>query len=39
MKEYTGQKQEPEVNDIAKDALSYRYTSRAQFCAIMESLG
>lgn len=39
MKEYTGQKQEPEVNDIAKDALSYRFTSKAQFCAIMESLG
>ena len=39
MKEYTGHKLEPEVNDIAKDALSYRYTSKAQFCAIMESLG
>ena len=39
MEEYTGQKQEPKVNDIAKDALSYRYTSKAQFCAIMESLG
>lgn len=39
MEEYTGQKQEPDVNDIAKDALSYRYTSKAQFCAIMESLG
>ncbi len=39
MEEYTGQRQEPEVNDIAKDALSYRYTSKAQFCAIMESLG
>ncbi len=39
MKEYTGQKQEPEVNDIAKYALSYRFTSKAQFCAIMESLG
>lgn len=39
MKEYTGQKQEPEVNDIAKDALSYRFTTKAQFCAIMESLG
>jgi hypothetical protein len=39
MEEYTGQKQEPEVNDLAKDALSYRYTSKAQFCAIMESLG
>ena len=39
MEEYTGQRQEPEVNDLAKDALSYRYTSKAQFCAIMESLG
>ena len=39
MKEYTGLKQEPEVNDIAKDALSYRFTTKAQFCAIMESLG
>ena len=39
MKEYTDQEQEPEVNDIAKDALSYRFTTKAQFCAIMESLG
>ena len=39
MEEYTGQKQELEIKDIAKDALSYRYTSKAQFCAIMESLG
>ena len=39
MEEYTDQRQEPEVNDVAKDALSYRYTSKAQFCAIMESLG
>lgn len=39
MGEYTGQKQEPEVNDIVKEALAYRYTSKAQFCAIMESLG
>ena len=39
MKEYTGLKQEPEVNDLAKDALSYRFTTKAQFCAIMESLG
>ena len=39
MEEYTGQKQEPEVNDIAKDVLTYRYNSKAQFCAIMESLG
>jgi hypothetical protein len=39
MEEYTGQRQEPDVNDIAKDALTYRYTSKAQFYAIMESLG
>ena len=39
MEEYTGQWQEPDVNEIAKDALTYRYTSKAQFCAIMESLG
>lgn len=39
MEEYTGQKQEPEVNDIVKEALAYRYMSKAQFCAIMESLG
>jgi len=39
MEKFEGRRQEPEVNDIAKDALSYRYTSKAQFCAIMESLG
>ena len=39
MEEFTGNRQEPEVNDIAKEALSYRFTSKAQFCAIMESLG
>ena len=39
MEDYTGQRQEPDVNDFAKDALSYRYTSKAQFRAIMESLG
>ncbi len=39
MGEYTGQNQEQEVNDIVKEALAYRYTSKAQFCAIMESLG
>ena len=38
MEEYTGQKQEPEVNDIVKEAHAYRYTSKAQFCVIMESL-
>ena len=39
MEEYTGQKEEPEVSDIVKEALAYRYTSKAQFCAVMESLG
>ena len=39
MKEVTGNRQEPEVKDMAKEALIYRYTSKAQFCAIMESLG
>ena len=37
--DFSRQKQEPEVNDIVKEALAYRYTSKAQFCAIMESLG
>ena len=39
MEEFEGRRQEPEVSDIIKEALSYRYTSKAQFCAIMESLG
>jgi hypothetical protein len=39
MEDFSGQKQKPEVSDIVKEALSYRYTSKAQFCAIMESLG
>ena len=39
LEEYTGQRQEPKVNDIVKEALAYRYTSKAQFCAIMESFG
>jgi hypothetical protein len=30
MEEYTGQRQEPDVNDIAKDTLSYRYTSKVR---------
>ena len=39
MEEFEGRRQEPELSDIVKEALSYRYTSKAQFCAIMESLG
>jgi len=38
MEEFEGRRQEPEVSDIVKEALTYRYTSKAQFCAIMESL-
>lgn len=39
MEEYTGQKQEPTPNEVATAALGYRYTSKAQFCAILESQG
>ena len=39
MEKFEGRRQEPEVSDIVKEALAYRYTSKAQFCAIMESLG
>ena len=39
MEDFSWQKQEPEVDDIVKEALAYRYTFKAQFCAIMESLG
>ena len=39
MEEFEGRRQEPEVSDIVKETLTYRYTSKAQFCAIMESLG
>ena len=39
MEEFEGRRQELEVSDIIKEALAYRYTSKAQFCAIMESLG
>ena len=39
MQEYTGQKQEPTVNEVAAQALAYRFTTKAQFCAILESQG
>ena len=39
MEQYTGQKQEPTINEVAAQALSYRFTSKAQFCAILESQG
>lgn len=39
MEAYTGQRQEPTANEVAKVALSYRYTSKTQFCAILNSMG
>lgn len=39
MQEYTGKRQEPTLNEIAAQALAYRYTSKAQFCSILNSLG
>lgn len=39
MEQYTGQKQEPTPNEVATAALDYRYTSKAQFCSILESQG
>lgn len=39
MEQYTGQRQEPTLNEIAAQALAYRYTSKAQFCSILNSLG
>lgn len=39
MEQYTGQKQEPTLNEVAAAALGYKYTTKAQFCAILESQG
>lgn len=39
MEQYTGQKQEPTINEVAAQALGYRFTSKAQFFAILESQG
>mgnify|MGYP000855707869 CR=1 FL=1 len=39
MKEYTGQRQTPNIQAIASDAINYRYTSKAQYCAILECQG
>jgi hypothetical protein len=39
MAEYTGQQQCPDIEKIANEALGYRYTSKSQFCAILESQG
>ena len=39
MEQYTGQPQEPTLNEIAAQALAYRYTSKAQFIAILSSMG
>lgn len=39
MEQYTGQKQEPTINEVAAQALGYRFTSKAQFFAVLESQG
>ena len=39
MEQYTGQRQEPTINEVAAQALGYRFTSKAQFFAILESQG
>lgn len=39
MAEYTGQQQSPDVSRLVNDALGYRYTSKSQLCAILESQG
>ena len=39
MKEYTGERQTPDIQAIASDAINYRYTSKAQYCAILECQG
>lgn len=39
MAEYTGQQQSPDAQKTANDALDYKYTSKSQFCAILESQG
>lgn len=39
MEQYTGQRQEPTLNEVATQALAYRYTSKAQFAAILNSMG
>lgn len=39
MEQYTGQKQEPTLNEAIAEALSYRFTSKSQFCAILSSMG
>lgn len=39
MAEYTGRQQSPDIQQLANDALGYRYTSKSQFCTILESQG
>jgi hypothetical protein len=39
MAEYTRQQQSSDIQKIVNEALSYRYTSKSQFCAILESQG
>lgn len=39
MAEYTGEQQSPDIQKLINEALGYRYTSKSQFCAILESQG
>lgn len=39
MEQYTGQKQKPIINELAAQALAYRFTTKAQYCAILQSHG
>lgn len=39
MEKYTDKRQEPSVNEVAAQALTYRFTSKAQYCAILNCLG
>lgn len=39
MEQFTSQKQEPTLNEAITEAISYRFTSKSQFCAILSSMG
>lgn len=39
MQQYTGQQQEPSLNEVLAQAYAYRFTSKAQFFAILNSQG
>lgn len=39
MQQYTGQQQEPSLNEVLAQAYAYRFTSKAQFYVILNSQG